>query len=148
MKYATEAERLEAKRASLRKWQENNRETTRKYAREHLQKKRADPDWVAREKERQQKRLNDPRYRAYRRNYHIKRNYGLSPEQFFVLERNQKGLCAICKSKPKKLCIDHDHITGKVRGLLCNPCNQGLGHLRDNITNLISAINYLKGYES
>ena len=53
--------------------------------------------------------------------------------------------CAICnQTEPdRKLCIDHDHVTGKVRGLLCNPCNTALGLFKDNLTHLQRAIDYL-----
>ncbi len=51
--------------------------------------------------------------------------------------------CMIC-GKEEKLVVDHDHETGNVRGLLCNHCNRGLGHFRDNIQFLDNAISYLK----
>lgn len=51
--------------------------------------------------------------------------------------------CMIC-GKAEKLVVDHDHETGKVRGLLCNHCNRGLGHFRDNTQFLEDAIKYLK----
>ena len=51
--------------------------------------------------------------------------------------------CIICGSDDK-LVVDHDHITGQVRGMLCNPCNLGLGHFKDNVSTLESAIEYLR----
>ncbi len=62
----------------------------------------------------------------------------------------QDGCCAICKSsdpgrkKSQWFCVDHDHKTGEVRGLLCNSCNAGLGFLKDSIETLAQAIIYLK----
>ena len=62
----------------------------------------------------------------------------------------QKGICAICPStigfkiKKSGISVDHDHETGKVRGLLCFNCNAGLGQFRDNLNSLQSAIEYLK----
>ena len=61
---------------------------------------------------------------------------------------SQKGLCALCEtSDPKgptsKFVVDHCHITGKIRGLLCNHCNTGLGKLGDSIESLNKAIRYL-----
>lgn len=56
--------------------------------------------------------------------------------------------CAICGTvpvPPKVLRIDHDHQTGRVRGLLCDTCNCGIGHLKDDKKNLASAIQYLGG---
>lgn len=59
----------------------------------------------------------------------------------------QNGLCAIC-SKPEKerayLSVDHDHITGKIRGLLCHQCNLMLGSARDNPSVLENAAGYLR----
>jgi hypothetical protein len=51
--------------------------------------------------------------------------------------------CMIC-GKEEKLVVDHDHETGKVRGLLCNHCNRGLGHFRDSVQFLDLAAKYLK----
>ena len=51
--------------------------------------------------------------------------------------------CRICGNEEEKLVVDHDHVTGKVRGMLCNHCNRGLGHFRDNPELLESAKSYL-----
>src|SRR5690606_21109255 len=59
--------------------------------------------------------------------------YGMSRKELLALERKQKNLCALCRAK-KKLCVDHDHRTGRVRGLLCHACNTGIGQLRDDPT--------------
>jgi len=64
----------------------------------------------------------------------------------------QKGCCKICnrhlsevdKGNKKALCVDHCHETKKVRGLLCDKCNRGLGLFCDNENLLISALNYIK----
>ncbi len=60
-----------------------------------------------------------------------------------ALLEKQKHKCAIC-GDDKKLCIDHDHGTGKVRGLLCTDCNLSLGRFKDNIDILSKAITYLR----
>lgn len=52
--------------------------------------------------------------------------------------------CALCGESHSKMVIDHCHTTGKVRGVLCDPCNVGLGHFRDDIERLKNAINYLE----
>ena len=66
--------------------------------------------------------------------------------EFLLIKQN--NACAICKHVPsekeKRLSIDHDHKTNKVRGLLCNNCNTGLGMFQDNIDFLNSAVRYLK----
>lgn len=75
----------------------------------------------------------------------IKKTYGLTPYKYKKMFEDQQGLCAICRGTTKyKLNVDHDHITGKVRALLCNSCNQGLGYLQESPELLTTAINYLK----
>lgn len=72
--------------------------------------------------------------------------YGLTPESYDGLLESQNNLCAICFSECKsgrRLSVDHDHITGKVRGLLCGNCNQGIGRFSDRPDLLASAIKYL-----
>jgi hypothetical protein len=58
------------------------------------------------------------------------------------------GKCHICDQVLEKDCIDHDHITGKVRGILCPSCNMGIGLMKDDISVLQEAANYLRSYES
>lgn len=72
------------------------------------------------------------KYRAYcnanNRRYELKRKYGFFGNEYDVLYAAQKGCCAMCKEPKIKLMVDHCHKTGKVRGLLCGPCNISLGH--------------------
>lgn len=71
--------------------------------------------------------------------------YGLTLEQIRELEVAQCGECAICGVVPeKRLVIDHDHKTGKVRGLICSRCNIGLGHLGDDVAGVRRALAYLE----
>jgi hypothetical protein len=91
------------------------------------------------------------RHHRARREYNLKRSLGLAPEVVSALvERSLHGVCEICgrpeahKSK-KALTVDHDHVTGKVRGLLCHKCNLVLGYAEDNPLVLQQAIVYLKG---
>jgi hypothetical protein len=72
--------------------------------------------------------------------------YGLSVDDFDTLMESQNNCCAICKKTcitGRSLSIDHDHNTNKVRGLLCNKCNQGLGFFNDSIDLLQGAMIYL-----
>lgn len=74
--------------------------------------------------------------------------YGLTSEKWDEYLNNQKGMCAICKSKfTKRPHIDHDHKTNKVRGLLCNTCNWGIGNFKDSVDILLNAISYLRGQQ-
>ena len=85
--------------------------------------------------------------------YKLMSNYGLTQEDYTNMLATQNGVCAICKCAEtaksnagyvKNLAVDHCHVTGKVRGLLCHDCNTGIGKLKDNISLLESAIKYLK----
>jgi len=70
---------------------------------------------------------NNPQ-RVQRAVRHKLKKFGLTQEQFNTLLSQQNGLCAICGKPPKRvLAIDHDHVTGRVRGLLCSKCNLNLG---------------------
>lgn len=78
------------------------------------------------------------------------RRYGISPEQFVEMYVAQDGRCKICRRRRApfgnardSIAIDHCHATGKIRGLLCNDCNRGLGSFVDNPEFLRSAIGYL-----
>jgi len=71
-----------------------------------------------------------------------KHKYGITPEQYDELVVSQTGRCRICE-EGVELVIDHDHTTGRVRGLLCGTCNSGLGMFRDRPDILQKAIQYL-----
>lgn len=72
--------------------------------------------------------------------------YGITENNYDAIFDSQNGVCAICGSPPKgdrELVIDHNHNTGKVRGLLCVTCNAGIGMLKDNKQILKRASDYL-----
>lgn len=80
---------------------------------------------------------------------HVRRLFGITPDMYAQMLEAQGGVCAICKSestgtyRAKRFCVDHDHKTRKVRGLLCSKCNMLLGFARDNVQFLATAIEYL-----
>lgn len=79
------------------------------------------------------------------RHYHLVRRYGISAADADALLEAQGGLCAICeRDLGEKPHIDHDHATGKVRGLLCFNCNGGLGQFGDDELRLRAAVEYLR----
>lgn len=89
----------------------------------------------------------------------LRKKYGadFGVENFNAMLKDQQGLCAVCQQKEvargrkggvKLLAIDHDHQTGKVRGLLCQACNRLLGYARDNSAILRSAAEYLDKHGS
>jgi hypothetical protein len=71
------------------------------------------------------------------------RHYGLTSAMTLALFYAQGGRCAICEVDTTRLCIDHDHETGQVRGLLCVSCNAALGHMKDSPERLMAAAIYL-----
>lgn len=75
----------------------------------------------------------------------VEQVYGLSEQDYMKLINDQKNICAICgmKDEGKVLCVDHDHKTGKVRGLLYGNCNVGLGNFKDDPKILEAASSYL-----
>jgi hypothetical protein len=85
--------------------------------------------------------------KARERQYLLKREYGLSVEEYNHMFTVQNGNCAICgcnqSELTRHLAVDHNHDTGLVRGLLCIPCNVGIGNLKDDVKRLQSAIDYL-----
>lgn len=81
--------------------------------------------------------------RQLNRNHKRKIKYNLTEEQYGVMVLQQSNKCLICGDEVD-LVVDHDHSTGKIRGLLCHTCNIGLGMFKDNIENLERSIEYLK----
>ena len=97
----------------------------------------------------------NPEKRRYTRwKSHIKKAYGLTDTRYWEMHEEQGGVCAICK-QPQQLykkngvdswylAVDHCHTTNKVRGLLCNQCNRGIGMLGDTHEDVQRAADYLK----
>lgn len=80
-----------------------------------------------------------------RKVYYFKNNYDLSLEEIQKMKESQNYRCKICDLK-EDLVVDHNHGNRKVRSLLCNKCNQGLGSFKDNPDILRKAANYLEVY--
>jgi hypothetical protein len=83
--------------------------------------------------------------------HNLKKSFGISLQNYKDKLKEQNNVCAIC-FKPelaaRDLAVDHCHTTGKIRGLLCTNCNKLLGHAKDNVEILQSAINYLNKHHS
>jgi DNA-directed RNA polymerase subunit RPC12/RpoP len=97
--------------------------------------------------------INNPGYykAKYRRNREVilSKKYGLTPDQVKALKLEQNYKCKMCGKDlvlGHSTHIDHDHITNKVRGILCNKCNLGLGFFNDNIKTLKLGIKYLRAH--
>ncbi len=86
--------------------------------------------------------------RAFRRDARLKSEYGISQAIYKEMLANQQGRCAICSTdKPRGpwnvFCVDHCHVTGKIRGILCYACNTTLGAVGDDLKGLQRFVDYL-----
>lgn len=94
----------------------------------------------------------------YETNRNLSKNYNLSLDDYNALLVAQSHCCAICGKHEsqndvgnrgtKKLAVDHDHVTGAIRGLLCTKCNTGLGAFQDNIETLLAAALYIEKFRN
>ena len=121
-------------RESSKRYKDNIRETIRERGKGYYQENK---EYIRKkgEKQRSTREWQDKR--------HI-RLYGITLNEKQEVAVKQQHLCAICQRKTK-LVVDHDHVTGGFRGLLCSLCNTGLGCFRDNPEKLQPAIVYLGG---
>lgn len=112
-------------------------------------------NWHRKNKNRtkRQKRINDIRWSKKnpekKKDYGLRSKYGITLEKLTEMRKLQKNLCAICqtpfdKTATKTPCVDHDHKTKRVRGLLCSICNFGLGLFKESRQRLAAASRYLK----
>lgn len=91
---------------------------------------------------------NPDKVKAKNRQTALRRYYGITESQYDALLRQQGGRCKICGSQGGDeigipLVVDHCHGSMRIRGLLCSPCNSGIGHLREDPSILRAAIAYL-----
>lgn len=107
----------------------------RDYHKNKMRRMRADPEY----------RINEA---ANKRDYRLQWAYGITEQEFVEILESQNYCCRICEKheidNSKNLSVDHNHDTGKVRGLLCDACNRGLGMLKDSPLILQKALDYLK----
>ena len=126
---------VEERKESQRRWREANRGRLLEYSRAKYRKNR--------DKILSELKENRPRVR----NQKLLREYGITLEAYDRMLAEQGGRCRICEAQPdptRPLCVDHDHDTGYVRGLLCSKCNSGIGLLGDAPITLLKAYQYLE----
>lgn len=151
-KYASEWHHKNFEKSSnkSKRWRDSNPE------KDKIRRK----DWrkMNREKDNSTKRSwakNNPEKAALcTRKGSLKYNYGITLDEYNLILLKQDNKCSICKqpetqidkryNRIRSLAVDHDHVSGDIRGLLCGNCNKGLGHFKDNIKYLKSAIEYLE----
>jgi len=121
-------------------WVKNNTERAKEMKR-NQEKKRKE---LNKEDFLEKKRINSKKNSKWS---YIKRKYNLTKEDYYKMFELQNNRCKICNNilgSGKKVHIDHCHVTSKVRGLLCQKCNHGLGIFNDNIQLFYNAIQYLQ----
>lgn len=125
-----------------------NKELINKKSREYWYKNRD----TLMPKQAERYKNNKDRYKSASKKVSLKKEYNLTELEYKQMFEKRNSLCDICKKQEtakhqsgiiKSLSVDHCHKTGKVRGLLCNMCNRGLGLFLDNTELLKTAINYL-----
>ena len=87
----------------------------------------------------------DYKCRACAKDLKMKQRYGVTPQQYKFMLDSQGHRCYICRGGSKRsLVVDHCHMTSKIRGLLCDSCNLGLGKFRDSPLLVERALQYLR----
>jgi hypothetical protein len=119
-----------------------------KYCRNANEKNQRDDHtrWLDRKRYKLKKESNPQEVSDYYRDWHLRKKYNLTLEEFTLLSESQNNLCAICENPEKShknLVVDHNHNTGEVRGLICSSCNKALGHAKDSKALLEKMITYL-----
>jgi hypothetical protein len=121
------------KLAYMKKYHKNNRDARNAYNRVYYRNRRK----------------QDP---LYSRRQDLKHDFGMSLEDYDTLWESQGRRCKLCgrqrEEGERAFDVDHDHSTGKVRGILCCQCNNGLGYFKDNASILKKAAEYLEMYSN
>lgn len=93
-------------------------------------------------------KANPERRKQIDRRCALKSAYGIDERDYDAMLLAQGGLCGLCRNPPgkRRLAVDHDHASGKIRALLCDRCNTALGHLRDDPALLRAAADYIEAH--
>lgn len=128
-----------------RKYNSENRETIVEKSRQARLER---PERIAENKHNSYRRHFDKNAKKSRQKK-LKYNYGITIDEYNAMYEAQGGVCAICGNPngEKNLCVDHDHNSGKIRGLLCTDCNVGIGRLRDNLSIIQKAFLYIEKHQ-
>jgi Recombination endonuclease VII len=135
--------RLERNRAHARRYRETHKDQIKAAARLYREGHRDQINERARLKWRTDPELREKR-RLWQRKNVFQKVYGISMADYEAMFERQGGACAICKRTGVTLCVDHCHLTGEVRGLLCSQCNSAIGFCSDDPAVLLAAAAYLQ----
>ena len=144
----TPEEKREYDRVRMAKWLKQHPDAREKNRLRNI-------EWRKKNPERYRKAVANWRARnpSYEGNLKLKMRYGITPEKYMEMLTVQNNCCAICgneetarhnrSNEVQKLAVDHCHVTGKVRGLLCQDCNRGIAKFHDDPVRLKNALKYL-----
>lgn len=118
-------ERLAKARAKHKKWRDANPERLKAYNAKHRTE-------------------NAEGIKKTTRNYSLRTTYGITLEEYQHIFTAQGNCCAVCQNTSRRMHVDHDHTTGRIRGILCHNCNIALGLLQDNEHTLTNLAAYLR----
>lgn len=135
-----------------KQWNKENRKRCNQIQKEYHNRNRDKNNKKSREAYHEFKEKNPEESKKRSHKYALKHRYNIELEEYENLLEKQNYKCKICggfetallKGKIRKLSVDHDHKTGKIRGILCHSCNNILGRAKDNPLVLVSCIKYLK----
>ncbi len=130
-------EKLPQRRAQKRAWNKTDigRATTSRYEKSPVGKAA------------QARKRKRPARKVVQSKYNLKKRLadrGITQHEYAAMITASGGHCQICGTSPPRLCLDHSHENGRARGLLCDLCNRGLGHFKDDANVLRSALKYLE----
>lgn len=147
----------ETRNQYTKEWRKRNPNKVKEHCklwrnRHKTQDKKRKQEWYLKNKERVrcQGKIWNQNNKSKIQHRYLQKTYGITLSQYEDTFQRQNGCCAIChrpqSSLKKKLGVDHNHITGKVRGLLCYECNYGLGYFKDNADILIQGAKYINSF--
>ena len=147
----------EERKAYSKEYRKKNKKKLKEYKKNYFQEHREreikkNKEWIKnnlekhREHNRSYAKKHKERIKTYGRKWSIKKTYKISYEDWLKIWESQDGKCAICGEsfvKPSDAHTDHNHKTGKIRGLLCRNCNIAVGLFKDNPELTIKATEYI-----
>ena len=157
----TEEERKASRKTAAEKYRKNNKNKIREEQKERYKKNKKEIlKYMRKYNKKPEIKLknkiscknyyqkNKKNSKVNNRKNHLKRNYNLTIKEYNKILKKQGGVCAICRNKGngKALSVDHNHQTGKIRGLICSSCNLTLGYAKENVDRLENCIEYLNFY--
>ena len=127
-----------------KKYRKLNSKTYTQYQKEYHKRYQKENKTRLKQQRQQYYQDNIKYYKTVNKKNRLLREYGISLNKYHNMLQQQDCRCAICNKRNKQLVIDHNHKTGKIKGLLCNKCNSGIGFLQDSVHIINKARIYLQ----